>query len=41
MAQELLSSCLILVTYKEKVDELKLLEIASQFYFENEHRFSI
>ena len=41
MTQERLSSCLILVTYKEKVDKLKLVEVANQFNFENEHRFSI
>ena len=29
-----------LVTYKEKVDKLKLIEVANQFRFENEHRFS-
>ena len=36
-----LSSCLILATYKDKVNKLKLLEVANQFCFENEHRFSI
>ena len=41
MTQEFLSSCLILATYKEKVDKLKLVELAKQFCFENEHRFSI
>ena len=39
--QELLSSCLILVTYKEKIDKLKLVEVANQFCFKNEHCFSI
>ena len=28
-------------TYKEKVDKLRLVEVANQFCFENEHRFSI
>ena len=37
MTQELLSSCLIIATYKEKVDKLKL----NQFCFENNYRFSI
>ena len=41
MTQELLSSCLIFTTYKEKVDKLKLDEVANQFCFENEHRFFI
>ena len=41
VTQELLGSCLILATYNEKVDKLKLVEIANQFCFENEHRFSI
>ena len=35
------SSCLILATYKEKVDKLKSVEVANLFCFENEHRFSI
>ena len=39
--QELLSSCLILATYKEKVDKLKLVEVANQFCFKTEHCFSI
>ena len=41
MAQERLSYCLILATYQEKVDKLKLVKVANQFCFENEHRFSI
>ena len=41
LTQELLSSCLILATYKEKVDKLKLVEVANQFCFKNEHCFSI
>ena len=41
MTQEHLSSYLILATYKEQVDKLKLVEVANQFCFENEHRFSI
>ena len=41
MTEELTSSCLIIVSYKEKVDKLKLVEVADQFCFENEHRFSI
>ena len=40
MAQECLSSCLILATYKGKVDKLKLVEVANQIYFENESCFS-
>ena len=34
MTHEFLSSCLILATYKEKVDKLKLVEVANQFCFE-------
>ena len=41
ITQELLSSCLIIATCKEKVDKLKLVEVANQFCFENEHHFSI
>ena len=41
VTQELLSSCLIISTYKEKVDKLKLVEVANQFCFENENHFSI
>ena len=41
ITQELLSSYLIIATCKEKVDKLKLAEVANQFCFENEHRFSI
>ena len=41
MTQELLSSCLILAIYKEKVDKLELVEVTSKFWFENEHRFFI
>ena len=41
ITQELLSSRLIIATYKEKIDKLKLVEIANQFYFKNEHHFSI
>ena len=41
MAEEPLSSCLIVTTYKKQVDKLKLVEAASQFCFKNEHRFSI
>ena len=41
MTQELLSSYLIIATYKVKVDKLMLVEVANQFCFENEHRFSI
>ena len=41
MTQELLSSCLILAAYKEKLNKLKLVEVANQFCFENEHHFSI
>ena len=41
LTQELLSSCLILATYKEKVDKLKLVEVANQLRFKNEHCFSI
>ena len=33
IAQELLSSCLIIATCKEKVDKLKLAEGANQFCF--------
>ena len=28
-------------TYEERVDKLKSVEVANQFCFENEHRFSI
>ena len=41
LTQELLSSFLILATYKDKVDKLKLVEVANQFCFKNEHCFSI
>ena len=41
ITQELLSSCLIIATCKEKVDKIKLVEVANQFYFENEHHFSV
>ena len=41
MTQEPVSSCLIVTTYKKQVDKLKLVEVGSQFYFKNEHRFSI
>ena len=41
LTQELLSSCLILATYKEKVDKLKLVEVVNQFCFKNGHHFSI
>ena len=41
MTQELLSFCLILATYKEKVDKIELVEVTNQFCFENEHRFFI
>ena len=41
ITQELLSSCLIITTCKEKVDKLKLVEVANQLCFENEHHFSI
>ena len=35
------SSCLILAIYKGQVDKIKLVEVANQFCFENEYRFSI
>ena len=41
MTQELVSSCLIVTTYKKQVDKLKLVEAASLFWFKNEHHFSI
>ena len=41
MTQELLNSCLILTTYEEKIDKIKLVEVANQFCFETEHHFSI
>ena len=41
MTQELLSFCLILATYKEKVDKIELVEVTNQLCFENEHRFFI
>ena len=41
ITQEPLSSCLIIATYKEKVNKLKLDEVANQFCFENENQFSI
>ena len=41
ITQEILSSCLIITTCKEKVDKLKLVEVANQFRFENENHFSI
>ena len=33
LTEELLSSCLILATYKEKVNKLELVGVASQFCF--------
>ena len=41
MTQESVSSCLVVTTYTKQVDKLKLVEAASQFCFENDHRFSI
>ena len=41
ISQELLSLCLIIATCKERVYKLKLVEVANQFCFENEHYFSI
>ena len=41
LTQELLIPCLILATYKKKVDELKLVEVANQFCFKQKHCFSI
>ena len=41
ITQELLNSCLIIATCKEKVDNLKLVEVGNQFYFENEYHFSV
>ena len=41
MTEELLSSCLIVTTYKNQVDKLKLVVAINQFCFKNEHRFSI
>ena len=40
MTQERLNSCLVIVTYKEQVDKPNLVEVANQFCFSNEHRFS-
>ena len=41
MTQGHVSSCLIVTTYKEQVDKLKLVEAGSQFCFKNEHPFSV
>ena len=41
MTQKRLNSCLVLATYKEQVDQLNLVEVANQFCFNSEHRFSI
>ena len=41
VTQKHLSSCLLLASYKEQVDKRKLVEVANQFCFENEHHFSI
>ena len=41
MTQELVTSYLIVTTYKKQVDKRKLVEAASQFCFKNEHCFSI
>ena len=41
MTQESLSSYLILASYKKQVDKRKLVKVANQFCFKNEHRFSI
>ena len=40
MTQEPVSSCLIVTTYKQQVNKLKLVEAASQFCFKNEHLFN-
>ena len=40
MTEECLSFCLLLAVCKEKVDKLKLVEVANQFCFGNEHHFS-
>ena len=40
VTQERLSSCLVLASYKEQVDKINLIEVANQFCFNNEHRFS-
>ena len=41
MTQEPVSSCLIVTTYKQQVDKLKLVEAASQFCFKTELCFSV
>ena len=41
MTQEPVNSCLIVTTYKKQVDKRKLIEAPSQFYFKNEHCFSV
>ena len=41
ITQGLLSSCLIIATCKEEVNKLKLVGVANQFCFENEHHSSI
>ena len=41
VTEEYISSCLILASYKEQVDKRKLVELANQFCFENEHHVSI
>ena len=41
ITQKRLNSCLVLATYKEQVDKPKLVEVANQFCFNNEHCFSI
>ena len=41
MTQERLSSCLIVTTYKNQLDKLKLVEGGNRFCFENKRRFSV
>ena len=41
MTQEPVNSCLLVTTYKKQVDKRKLIEASSQFYFKNEHCFSV
>ena len=41
VTEECISSCLILATYEEKVDKRKLVGVANQFSFKNEHPFFI
>ena len=41
MTHEPVTFCLIVTTYNNQVDKIKLVEAANQFCFKNEHRSSL